>query len=127
VSVLLVEHDDDARELARTILESSGATVTTAGSAQGALAALATTRADVLVTAIGLPDQDGCALLRELRARDAGNGSRLPAVAVTGYTRVDDLARMLDAGFDAHLLKPVDPADLTAAVVAALSSRTGTA
>lgn len=127
VSVLLVEHDDDARELARTILESSGATVTTAGSAQGALAALATTRADVLVTAIGLPDQDGCALLRELRARVAGSGSRLPAVAVTGDTRVDDLARVLDAGFDAHLLKPVDPADLTSAVVAALSSRTGTA
>jgi CheY-like chemotaxis protein len=127
VSVLLVEHDDDARELARTILESSGAIVTTAGSAQGALAALSTTRADVLVTALGLPDRDGCALLRELRARDAGSGSRLPAVAVTGYTRVDDLSRMQDAGFDAHLLKPVDPADLTSALVLALSSCAGTA
>jgi CheY-like chemotaxis protein len=79
---------------------------------------------DDLVSAIGLPDLDGCALLREARARDEGNGSRLPAVAVTGYTRLDDLAQMADAGFDAHLLKPVDPADLTSAVVAAVSSRT---
>ena len=123
VRVMLVEHDDDARELARTILESSGATVTTACSTRAALEALATTRADVLVTAIGLPDQDGYALLREVRARDDANGGRLPAVAVTGYTRADDQLRMRDAGFDASLLKPVDPADLMAAVVAALASR----
>jgi len=81
VKVLLVEHDDDARELARTILESSGAKVSLAGSARSALAAMETTRPDVLVTAIGLPDQDGCALLREVRTRDEGKGNRLPAVA----------------------------------------------
>lgn len=124
VRVLVVEHDDDARELATTILESKGATVTTAGSARDALAALATTPADVLVTAIGLPDQDGYALLSEVRARGEGSAGRLPAVAVTGYTRVDDVARMQDVGFDAHLLEPVDPPDLLAAVVAALSLRT---
>lgn len=125
VRVLLVEHDDDARELARTILESVGATVTTARSALDALAALAGAPADVLVTALGLPDKDGCALLDEVRARDRGN-ARLPAIVVTGYTRVDDLARMQDAGFDGHLLKPVDPPDLVSAVVAALSRPTPT-
>jgi signal transduction histidine kinase/CheY-like chemotaxis protein len=125
VRVLLVEHDADARELASTILESAGATVTTDASARGALARLATTRADVLVTAMGLPDRDGCELLRAVRAREEGTGDRLPSVAITGYTRADDAQRMLDAGFDAHLLKPVDPADLTSAVIAALSSRPG--
>jgi CheY-like chemotaxis protein/anti-sigma regulatory factor (Ser/Thr protein kinase) len=125
VRVLLVEHDDDSRELARTILESDGATVTTAGSAKWALAALATTEVDVLVTAIGLPDQDGCALLRDLQAQRVGHAGRLPAVALTGYTRLDDLARMLESGFDAHVLKPVDPAALTVAVVGALSARAG--
>ncbi|MGE5357637.1 MAG: ATP-binding protein [Bacteroidales bacterium] len=122
ITVLLVEHDADARELAATILESDGATVTTASSARDARSALATARPDVLVSAIGLPDQDGRGLLADLRADKDANGWRLAAVALTAYSRADDLAEILEAGFDAHLLKPVEPRALTSAVLGALSS-----
>jgi CheY-like chemotaxis protein len=73
---------------------------------------------DALVSDIGLPDEDGYALVRRLREREAKRGGFLPAVAPTGYVRAEDRARVLGAGFQVHVPKPVDPAELTAAIAA---------
>ena len=88
--------------------------------AEAALAAISESRPDVLVSDIGMPGEDGYAFIRELRARPAERGGRVPAVAVTAYARPDDRRRALSAGFDAHLTKPIDEVELVA-VIASLS------
>ena len=75
-------------------------------------------RPDVLVSDIGMPDEDGYALIRKVRAREGG-GKRLPAVALTAYARRQDSERALAAGYQAHLAKPVDPDTLIGAVARA--------
>ena len=73
-------------------------------------------RPDVLVTDIGLPDEDGYSLIREIRLRDEKYGGFLPAIALTGYARADDRARALAAGFQEQVSKPVQPAELIATI-----------
>jgi CheY-like chemotaxis protein len=73
-------------------------------------------RLDVLVSNIGLPDQDGYGLIRQVRQYEVEHGGFLPAVALTGYARAEDRARSLAAGFQAHISKPVEPAELTAVI-----------
>jgi CheY-like chemotaxis protein len=73
-------------------------------------------RPDALVSDIGLPDEDGYGLIQQIRQYEAEHGGFLPAVALTGYTRAEDRARILAAGFQAHLPKPVDPVELTATI-----------
>ncbi|HEY0171966.1 MAG TPA: ATP-binding protein [Pyrinomonadaceae bacterium] len=114
--VLLVEDDEDARSMLKALLESAGASVRAAGSAAEAWAALADGACDVLVSDIGMPEEDGYSLIGRVRERDARAGVRTPAVALTAYARDDDRARSLEAGFDAHLSKPVEPAELLSAV-----------
>ena len=79
---------------------------------------LAAERPDVLVSDIGLPDEDGYALIRYIRQHEAEHGGVLPAVALTGYVRAEDRARVFAAGFQAHVAKPVDPVELMAAIAA---------
>ncbi len=122
--VLLVEDEPDARAMLKALLESSGASVCAAGSAADAWAALEDGACDVLISDIGMPDEDGYSLIGRVRERDARRGTRTPAVALTAYAREDDRARSLDAGFDAHLSKPVEPAELITAV-ARLAGRAG--
>jgi len=107
-----------------SVLAQHGASVTTAGSAAEALAALDRARMDVLVSDIGMPDEDGYALIRKVRARGGRNGPRIPAIALTAYARVEDRARALLAGFQLHVTKPVEPTELVTAV-ASLAGRTG--
>ncbi len=116
--VLLVDDDADACEAMATLLASCGANVTTAASALQALDVLrsAEKQYDVLVSDIGMPDADGCELLREIRVRNFGDAKILPAIAVTAYAGDADRERVLAAGFNMHLTKPVDQSVLVSAV-----------
>ena len=116
VDVLAVEDSAEARELLTTMLERRGARVTAVGSARAAMDALAARRPDVLISDIGMPGEDGLTLIQRVRALDPERGGNVPAVAVTAYTRGEDEARILAAGYQKHISKPVDPAALVAAV-----------
>ena len=116
ISVLLVEDHPDSRELMTMVLEQAGAAVTAVGSVAEATDALETIRPDVLVSDIGLPGEDGYSLIRRIRLHEAKQGGSLPAIALTGYARDEDHARVISAGFETHLVKPVEPLDLTRAV-----------
>jgi CheY-like chemotaxis protein len=124
IRVMAVEDDDDGRYLLTLMLELAGAKVVPAASVREALAAFETTRPDVIVSDIAMPGQDGYALIRHVRALEREHGSATPAIALTGFVRPEDRARMLAAGFQAHLRKPVDPDELVAVVasLAAISS-----
>ena len=112
VTVLLVDDDDSAREVLGTMLAGFGASVTHASSAAEAVHYFKQVRPDVLVSDIGMPDEDGYTLVRRLGV--------VPAVAVTAYADPTDRDRALAAGFSAHLAKPVEPQDLVAAVLRVL-------
>jgi CheY-like chemotaxis protein len=112
VRVFVIDDRADDRELWSIVLEGCGAEVAVAESVADVLAAFDRVRPDVLVSDIDLPDGDGYALLRRLRAA----GSRVPAIAVTAYARAQDVAAAAAAGFTMHLAKPVEPETLVAAV-----------
>jgi signal transduction histidine kinase/CheY-like chemotaxis protein len=120
LDVLAVDDERDSLELVRQVLENAGAAVRTASNAGGALAEIERRTPDLLVADIGMPEVDGCELLRQVRTRTAGTGRPLPAVAVTAYARSDDRRRTRSAGFYAHIPKPIDPDILVAALVAAV-------
>jgi len=114
--LLAVEDDSDARELVRTILAAAGASVIAVPSAEDALAELDLGVPDVIVADVGMPGKDGYQLLREIRSRDQSRGGHVPAIALTAYARKEDRISALNAGFQMHLTKPVDPTGLVYAV-----------
>jgi CheY-like chemotaxis protein len=116
VRILLVEDDPDTRDVLTLGLEVHGATVTAVSSAHQALHALAVGSFDVLLSDIGLPDEDGLALMRCLRRLPPAQGGRVPAAAVTAFTLVDDGDEAVRAGFQCHFRKPVDTRTLFRAV-----------
>jgi PAS domain S-box-containing protein len=122
IRVLVVDDEPDARHLVRRVLRKYGAQVSVAESAAEAMGLIEGFRADILVSDIGMPDQDGYDLIRQIRSRVAAK--TLPAVALTAFARSEDRKRALLAGFQTHVAKPVDPAELVA-VVASLVERTG--
>jgi hypothetical protein len=122
IRVLIVEDDDDARALVAKVLEGRGALVEAASSAREALDVLAKERIDVLLSDIEMPGTDGYQLIRELRLRPPQQGGSVPAAALTAYARTEDRLRALRAGFQMHLPKPVQPAELIT-VVASLATR----
>lgn len=116
VNVLVVDDEPDARDLIKRILSDCSANVVTAGSASAALAAFRDIRPDVLVSDLGMPDVDGFELLARVRALGQDAGSDVAAVALTAFARPEDRNRALDAGFQAHISKPVEPGELIATV-----------
>ncbi|HEX4448193.1 MAG TPA: ATP-binding protein [Polyangiaceae bacterium] len=106
--ILVVDDDPDVREVLCAALVIWGAEVSSAESAPAALMQLASIRPDLLVCDIGMPEMDGYALMRELRARPASAGGLTPAIAVTGFARPEDVKRAIAAGFQLHVAKPVD-------------------
>ncbi|HWQ32109.1 MAG TPA: PAS domain S-box protein [Blastocatellia bacterium] len=123
--VLIVDDDADARDLVRTILAQCGAEVKTAGSADEALAMLAESEKwlpELLISDIEMPDKDGYQLIREVRALAPDRGGRIPAIALTAYARVEDRLRALATGFQMHVSKPVEPAELLT-ITASLTGR----
>lgn len=123
VHVMLVDDEADARDLVQRVLAKHGATVVTAGSAQEALEILQTQRFEVLVSDVGMPDEDGYALLRKVRALGMDQGGGVAALALTAYARGDDRVKAILAGFQMHIAKPVDPIELVT-MVASLAGRT---
>ena len=120
--VLLVEDETDARSMLKALLEGAGANVYSAGSAAEAWAALEGAGCDVLVSDIGMPDEDGYSLIGRVRGHGSARVNSTPAVALTAYARDDDRERALAEGFDAFLSKPVEPSQLVG-VVADLAGR----
>jgi PAS domain S-box-containing protein len=120
VRVLLVEDNPDTLDMLKFIFDECGAEVIAAGSVTEALNVLERWRPDALVSDIAMPDQDGYDLIRQLRARNPEQGGEIPAVAVTAYASAEDRVRVLAAGFQMHVAKPVDPDELIA-VVASLT------
>ncbi|HVG20965.1 MAG TPA: ATP-binding protein [Blastocatellia bacterium] len=114
--VLVVDDEDDTRQVISAVIAQSGGEVRTCSSAGEALDALQTWRPDVLMSDIGMPGEDGYALIRQVRAlpRDCGGGT--PAAALTAYARDEDRRRALSAGYQLHIAKPFSPQDLVAAV-----------
>ena len=114
VSILLVEDQDSTRVMLTNVLRSLGADVVTASSVAEAEKALRAQRPDVVISDVAMPVDDGFSLIQRLRAREVG--PRLPAIALTALASSDDRRRLLAAGFDAHVTKPVDPANLARAI-----------
>ncbi len=124
VRVLVVDDDRDARELIKRLLTEHDAEVRLAQSGQEALQMLKAAAPDILLSDIGMPDMDGYDLIRAVRTLTAAEQADIPAAALTAFARSQDRTRSLLAGFQAHITKPVDPAELVA-VVATLTGRTG--
>jgi CheY-like chemotaxis protein len=124
VRALVVDDDADSREVVAAILAQCEVEVRTAASASEALAILTAWRPDVLVSDIEMPEANGYALIQRVRTLEPEDGGRIPAVALTAYTRIEDRLRALAAGFQMHVPKPVDPAELVT-IVASLAGRLG--
>jgi len=116
VRVLVIDDEPDARELLSMLLTAAGAEIQTAGSTRDAIEAVRSFRPHVVVSDIGMPDEDGYSLARRLRALPPEHGGSVPSVALTAYTRSEDRTKALAAGFTTHIGKPVDPESLIAAV-----------
>jgi PAS domain S-box-containing protein len=122
--ILIVDDDPDIRDLLTYTLEVCGAEVIAVATANAAISALADSSLpmDILISDIGMPDEDGYSLLRRVRALKPENGGRIPAIALTAYARIQDRTAALLAGFQSHIAKPVEPAELIA-VIANLAGR----
>ncbi|MBE9020334.1 response regulator, partial [Chroococcidiopsidales cyanobacterium LEGE 13417] len=113
--VLVVDDEPDSCEVIAVILQTSGAKTYTAGSVQAALQALEAFQPDLLVSDIGMPGEDGYALIRQLRTKTTAH-RQIPAIAMTGFARLEDRTQAIAAGFQRHLPKPIDPDTLIAVV-----------
>ena len=120
--VLVVDDDPDSRRWLRCLLEQQHAAVETGASVADALSLLVVRHYDLVVSDIGMPDQDGYDLIRQLRSLH-GTAASTPAIALTAFARDEDRRMALGAGFQLHLVKPVAPADLLAAVAAVTQRR----
>jgi PAS domain S-box-containing protein len=112
IKILAVDDEPDARALLSAVFEQCGAEVKTSSSAAEALVAIEEFNPDVLVSDIGMPGEDGYTLIKQVRESEQGSGKRLPAVALTAFARTEDRFQALQAGYNMHVPKPVEPAEL---------------
>jgi len=113
--ILVVDDERDTLGWMTVLLEQSGAIVHSALSAEKAFAAIEQFKPNILLSDIGMPEEDGYMLLKRVRASE--NGSQIPAIALTAYARIEDRERAIAAGFQDHLAKPIDPEQLIKAVI----------
>jgi CheY-like chemotaxis protein len=116
VRLLVVDDDPDACDLLATVLRDSGAEVRAVSSARAALGELAAFNPHLLLSDIGMPGEDGYALIRQVRARESAEGGHVPAVALTAFASRADREQALSLGFEEHIAKPVSPGELTRTV-----------
>ncbi|MDZ8221631.1 PAS domain S-box protein [Nostoc sp. ChiVER01] len=116
VNILVVDDDADTREFIAFLLEQYGANVTAVASANEALTALSQSLPDILLSDIGMPEVDGCMFMRQLRTLPAEQGGQIRAIALTAYAGEINAKQVLAAGFNKHLAKPVEPAELVDAI-----------
>ena len=122
ISILVVEDDDDTRDLLKVLLETQGALVNATASAMEALQAYDQSRPDVIVADIGMPDYNGYTLIGRVRSRDREKGKIVPAIALTAFTTAIDRDTVLSAGFQIHMPKPFEPNRLIS-VIADLAAK----
>jgi CheY-like chemotaxis protein len=122
ISILVVEDDDDTRDLLKVLLETQGALVTATPSVMEALQSYDQSRPDVIVADIGMPDYNGYTLIGRVRARDREKGKIVPAIALTAFTTAIDRDTVLSAGFQVHMPKPFEPNRLIS-VIADLAAK----
>jgi PAS domain S-box-containing protein len=120
VRVLVVDDEPDGRTLIERILEDRGARCASAASVPEAFSHLTRERFDIVLSDIGLPEQDGYEFMRQMRAREPEIGGPIPAIAVTAYARPEDRQRSLLAGYQMHLAKPIEARELVAAIASIL-------
>ena len=120
-TILVVDDEPDARELIAILVKGAGGQVRTASSSADAMTQLATETVDLIVSDIGMPDEDGYAFVRRVRGLD-GPAGRVPVIALTAYAREQERTRALAAGFDAHLSKPIAPDRLLGLIATLLKS-----
>lgn len=123
--ILVVEDDVDTREALRVILESEGASIKIAATARECLEALESWQPDVIVSDIGMPGEDGYALIEKVRMLPQEKGGRIPAIALTGYVGAKDSERALSAGYQIYLGKPTQLDDLMQAIASLISYKKG--
>ncbi|MBD2532188.1 PAS domain S-box protein [Nostoc flagelliforme FACHB-838] len=116
INILVVDDDVDTREFIAFLLEQYGASVTAVASANEALAALSQSLPDILLSDIGMPEVDGCMFMRQVRTLPAEQGGQIQAIALTAYAGEMNAKQVLAAGFNKHLAKPVEPAELIDAI-----------
>ncbi|MGO9602934.1 MAG: ATP-binding protein [Candidatus Binataceae bacterium] len=125
ISALVVDDDSERREALRSLLTSLGASVMAVGTVESAIAVLAKMKPDVLISDLGMPGRDGHSLVKEIRAREKETGfsRRMPVIALTAYGRVENKVAIFSSGFDSHVVKPVDPAELAAVIKQLVKTR----
>ncbi|WGV26911.1 hybrid sensor histidine kinase/response regulator [Halotia branconii] len=116
IEVLVVDDDIDTREFLCFLLEQQGASVNIAASANEALAAIAQSKPDILLSDLGMPEVDGYTLIKKLRAMPASEGGQIPAIALTAYAAETTQKQVFTAGFQMHIAKPADPSKLVTAI-----------
>ena len=116
IRVVAVDDDPDALTLVTEILEAAGARVATASSAEAAIAELARLPPDAVIADLGMPGVDGFELIARVRSSPNAAIRDVPAAALTAYARSEDRTKALRQGFQLHLAKPIDPAELVAAI-----------
>lgn len=120
IKVLVVEDHDDTRDFIAMVLKDSGAEVMAASSVNEAIQYLERVDPHVLISDIGMPMEDGYKLIRKVRDREANQDHHIPAIALTAYVRAEDQTKALEAGFEMHVAKPVEPMELVTAVAKAV-------
>jgi CheY-like chemotaxis protein len=125
ISALFVDDDPATRDALKSLLISLGASVKTAPNVESALELLDQSNLDVIISDLGMPGRDGYSLIKEIRAREKETvtAEHLPAIALTAYGRVEDRVEVFSAGFDSHVVKPVDPAELAAVIKRLVEAR----
>ncbi len=121
IQALVVDDDMDSREFVAFVLEQAGARVTAAASAGEAFEALTRSKPDVLLSDIGMPDMDGYMLMQQVRTLPPEQGGQIPAIALSAYAGDANQRQALQAGFQQHIAKPVEPGELIQAIVALLA------
>lgn len=123
LKILVVDDDQDTRDLLEWVLRRVGAEVVAVPSAKGAMEALENDRPHILVSDIAMPEEDGLSLMRRIRALPKERGGRIPAVALTAHSMVQDRLQSLRAGFQSHVPKPVVPEELVEVVTSIVHLR----
>lgn len=121
LNVLLVDDEEDTRELVRFILESCRAKVKSVKNVDAALDVFGAEKFDIIISDIGMPERDGYDLIRAVRSLTAEEGGDVPAIALTAYASIEDRLKVLSAGFQMHVPKPIEPAELLAVVTSLVS------
>ena len=120
--ILVVDDDADARMLMQTVLQSAGADVLVAASVKEALALLEQRLPALLISDISMPDEDGFTLIRQVRSRTMEQGGQIPVIALTAFAGAKNEQRILKAGFQLFITKPIDPMELVDKIIEVLKT-----